>query len=56
MNSCHYFLIKQGLYGKQASNEKIVYSLINGVKGAIRPVIATFWCKVPLTWNFRPLT
>ena len=38
------FPIKQGLYGKQASDEKIVYSLINGVKGAIRPVIANFRC------------
>ena len=48
MDSCHYFPIKQGLCEKQVSDEKIVYSLINGVKGAIRPVIATFWCKVPL--------
>ena len=51
MDSCHYFPIKQGLYGKQASDEKIVYGLINGVKGAIRLVIYTFWCKVPLNFN-----
>ena len=48
MDSCHYFPLKQGLYGKQASDEKIVFGPINGIKGAIRPVIATFWCKVPL--------
>ena len=49
MDSCYYFTLKQGLYGKQVSDEKIIYGLINGVKGAIRPVIAMIRCKVPLT-------
>ena len=51
MDSCHYFPLKQGLYGKQVSDEKIIYGLINGVKGAIRPVIAMFRCQVPLITN-----
>ena len=49
-----FFPLKQGLYGKQVSDEKIIYGLINGVKGVIRPVIAMIRCKVPL--NVKPLS
>ena len=31
----HYFPPKKGVYGIQASDEKIIHGLINGVKGAM---------------------
>ena len=42
------FSTKTGINGKQVSDEKMSMGLKNGVKGAIRPVIALIRCKVPL--------